>query len=320
MIRAMQRSLPSSPAKRLLVLSLLSLLLTISMAQDVTQGPLAPVSLGSYTELATARGCAAACLVYNGIWVCGVNAGYDDLGVALECGCASINGCYCNTGLASSATAYLSRCVSSRCAESVENWTQEVAGMLGIYEGYCATALEAGEGTAAATTTTTTSRARTATGGATVAADATRSARTSGGAEETLAAENDTTENGGASEGETDGGLSKSDIVALAASLGVGIPSLIVALVTLCIQMKKRKRNAGVTATEQHQQSGAHVVPHTGKPVECLSGKPFEYTPDGKADGPQAWKATNTGFHGAEMPQNSLPSELPGNNSWQKGY
>ncbi|KAF3361009.1 hypothetical protein VdG1_01018 [Verticillium dahliae VDG1] len=251
MIQAMQRSLPSSPAKRLLVLSLLSLLLTISMAQDVTQGPLAPVSLGSYTELATARGCAAACLVYNGIWVCGVNAGYDDLGVALECGCASINGCYCNTGLASSATAYLSRRVSSRCAESVENWTQEVAGMLGIYEGYCATALEAGEGTAVATTTTTTSRARTTTGGAT---------------------------------------------------------------------MKKRKRNAGVTATEQHQQSGAHVVPHTGKPVEHPSEKPVEYNPDGKADGPQAWKATNTGFHGAEMPQNSLPSELPGNNSWQKGY
>ncbi|KAG7129823.1 hypothetical protein HYQ45_011192 [Verticillium longisporum] len=296
MIRAMQRSLPSSPAKRLLVLSLLSLLLTISMAQDVTQGPLAPVSLGSYTELATARGCAAACLVYNGIWVCGVNAGYDDLGVALECGCTSINGCYFG-----------------------ENWTQEVAGMLGIYEGYCATALEAGEGTAVATTTTT-SRARTTTGGATVAADATRSAPTSGGAEETSAAENDTTENGGASEGETDGGLSKSDIVALAASLGVGIPSLIVALVTLCIQMKKRKRNAGVTATEQHQQSGAHVVPHTGKPVEYPSEKPVEYNPDGKADGPQAWKATNTGFHGAEMPQNSLPSELPGNNSWQKGY
>ncbi|EGY16520.1 hypothetical protein VD0002_g550 [Verticillium dahliae] len=220
MIQAMQRSLPSSPAKRLLVLSLLSLLLTNSMAQDVTQGPLAPVSLGSYTELATARGCAAACLVYNGIWVCGVNAGYDDLGVALECGCASINGCYCNAGLASSATAYLSRCVSSRCAESVENWTQEVAGMLGIYEGYCATALEAGEGTAAATTTTTTSRARTTTGGATVATDATRSALTSGGAEETSATENGATENGGAGEGKTDGGLSKSDIVALAASLG----------------------------------------------------------------------------------------------------
>ncbi|KAF3349443.1 hypothetical protein EV126DRAFT_477509 [Verticillium dahliae] len=296
MIQAMQRSLPSSPAKRLLVLSLLSLLLTNSMAQDVTQGPLAPVSLGSYTELATARGCAAACLVYNGIWVCGVNAGYDDLGVALECGCASINGCYCNAGLASSATAYLSRCVSSRCAESVENWTQEVAGMLGIYEGYCATALEAGEGTAAATTTTTTSRARTTTGGATVATDATRSALTSGGAEETSATENGATENGGAGEGKTDGGLSKSDI------------------------MKKRKRNAGVTATEQHQQSGAHVVPHTGKPAEYPSEKPVEYNPDGKADGPQAWKATKTGFHGAEMPQNSLPSELPGNNSWQKGY
>ncbi|KAM0500196.1 hypothetical protein ACHAQF_000534 [Verticillium nonalfalfae] len=292
------------------------------MAQDVTQGPLAPVSLGTDTELATARACAAACLVYNGIWVCGVNAGYDDLGMALECGCASINGCYCNTELASSATAYLSRCVSSRCADSVENWTQEVAGMLGIYEGYCATALEAGEGTAAATTTTatmTTSKAKTTTGGATVAADATRSAPTSGGAGETSAAEEDTTENGGASESETDGGLSKSDIVALAASLGVGIPSLIVALVTLCIQMKKRKRNAGVTATEQHRQSGAHVVPPTEKPVEHPSEKPVGYTPDGKADGPQAWKATDTGFHGAEMPQNSLPSELPGNNSWQKG-
>ncbi|KAG7128482.1 hypothetical protein HYQ45_011904 [Verticillium longisporum] len=261
------------------------------MAQEVTQGPLAPVSLGTYTELATARACAAGCLVYNGIWVCGVNAGYDDLGVALECGCASINGCYCNTELASSATAYLSRCVSSRCADSVENWTQEVAGMLGVYEGHCATALEAGEGTCAD--------------------------ERSGGGDFCCRERYDGERRG--KRGKTDGGLSKSDIVALAASLGVGVPSLIVALVTLCIQMKKRKRNAGVTATEQHQQSGAHVVPHTEKPVEYPSEKSVEYTPDGRADGPLAWKATNTGFHGAEMPQNGLPSELPGNNSWQKG-
>ncbi|KAM0285801.1 hypothetical protein ACHAQH_001263 [Verticillium albo-atrum] len=299
----------------------LFLLATLSTAQATTEGPLAPVSLGSYTELATARACAAGCLVFNGIWVCGVNAGYDDLGVALECGCASVNGCYCNTGLASSATSYLSQCVSSRCADSVENWTDEVAGMLGVYDGYCATALEGGTGTTAAKTTT---ERTTKTAGTT---DATRTAPTSGGAtetggdaaEETSASENGSTTDGGNEGNKSDGGLSKSDIVALAASLGVGIPSLIIALVTLCIQMKKRKRNAAAAA---EQQNMIHVVPYSGKPTDYpLYGKADRPQTGKPVESPQAWSPTNAGYHGAsETPQNGPPSELPGNNSWQRGH
>ncbi|KAM0330884.1 hypothetical protein ACHAQA_003840 [Verticillium albo-atrum] len=301
------------------------MLLTLGAAQEVTQGPLGPVSLGSYTELATARACAAGCLVFNGIWVCGVNAGYDDLGVALECGCASVNGCYCNTGLASSATSYLSRCISSRCADSVDNWTDEVSGMLGIYDGYCATALEGG----AATTAKTTAEATTNTAETT---DALRSTPTTGGAAQTSgnsAQETSTSDNDSTADGKTDekgsgsdGGLSRSDIVALAASLGVGIPSLIIAAITLCFQMKKKRRNA-VAAAASEQQTMIHVVPYTGTPTDFpLAGK-ADRPPTGKpTESPQAWKPADTGYQGpygtSELPYNGMPSELPGNNGWRR--
>lgn len=68
-------------------------------------------------------------------------------------------------------------------------------------------------------------------------------------------------------------GLSQSDIVALAASLGVGIPSLLIAAITLWVQLKKRKRRqqpdegrilvGSVPASVNHSP----FVSHTPTPV-----------------------------------------------------
>ncbi|KAK0643750.1 hypothetical protein B0T16DRAFT_459860 [Cercophora newfieldiana] len=133
-----------------LLLLTLSLLAPLTTAADTTTlGPLGYVSLRSELAYTTARRCAAGCLAYNGVLPCNV-AGYQDLGVHFQCGCGPINACYCSKPLASSATAYISSCVSAKCAASVDSWPEEVTSMLGLYDGYCATANVAVETTATA--------------------------------------------------------------------------------------------------------------------------------------------------------------------------
>ncbi|KAK2001370.1 hypothetical protein LX36DRAFT_570408 [Colletotrichum falcatum] len=219
-----------------------------------TGGALAPVSLYSEMAYSTARACAANCLVHNGIWHCGVNAGYQDLGMALECGCQSINGCYCNTALGGSATSYISSCVSKGCSK-VDNWSVDLTSMLNLYDSYCATAnvavVEAQatatmDGPASSPTVATAAKSSNVrppmeTSGSVVSATA------PAGAQQTAAAEGDT-------------GLSRSDIVALAASLCVGIPSLLIAALTLYFQIRKKRRNASAwqAAAEMAPQRNAH--------------------------------------------------------------
>ncbi|KAK1596550.1 uncharacterized protein LY79DRAFT_47954 [Colletotrichum navitas] len=57
------------------------------------------------------------------------------LGVALQCGCQSINGCYCNTALGSSATSYMSSCISKGCSK-VNDWSVDMTSMLNLYDSY----------------------------------------------------------------------------------------------------------------------------------------------------------------------------------------
>lgn len=209
-----------------------------------TVGPLAPMTIYDSLAYKTARACAANCLVYNGPFACGVNRGYYDLGVFLACPCGPSNACYCSKPLGSSATSYIQSCVSAGCGKSVADWPAEVSNMLNLYDGYCATAnVLAVEVPATTTPPAVTTTATTAPG---TTPTSTGNGRTSPGA----------VSNGGTSTqasvlpGSTStqstevgkGGLSQSDIVALAASLGVGIPSLLVAGATLCVMLRKRKR------------------------------------------------------------------------------
>lgn len=226
-------------------------------AQEVTNGPVAGVTLAERIEWSTARECAAACLRYNGIWHCGVNGGYYDLGVELKCGCASINGCYCNTKLASSASSYISACVSSRC-EAVDDLTRDLSDMIDLYDSYCATAMVAAEENEPRPTED--------------AANDINDLETTEAAPQKTVSSGDSpkqTSNSGAtststSEESQDGsdasdGLSRSDIVALAASLGVGIPSLLLAGLTLYFQLRKKKRSAEANAARTN--SMVHVMP-----------------------------------------------------------
>ncbi|KAK1965615.1 hypothetical protein LY78DRAFT_91867 [Colletotrichum sublineola] len=217
------------------------ILFPLGSVAKTTGGALAPVTLHSEIAYSTARACAANCLVYNGIWQCGVNAGYQDLGVALQCGCQSINGCYCNTALGSSATSYISSCISKGCSK-VDNWSVDLTSMLNLYDSYCATANVAVV-EAQATTTIEGSASSPTVANAAKSSNIGQSAQTSGSIA-TGTASTSVQQTAAANE---DAGLSKSDIVALAASLGVGIPSLLIAALTLYFQVRKKRRIAAIS-------------------------------------------------------------------------
>lgn len=247
--------LPRAPLLPAVLLALLPLTRAAS-----TPGALAPVSLYHQTAYSLARPCAAACLVYNGVLPCNV-AGYYDLGVELACGrCGPINNCYCSAKLGSSATSYISSCVSANCARSVDSWPEEVTSMFELYDGYCATAnvmpSSGTKGAAAGATAT-----KIGAGSGTTGTDP--GAGSGGeGVKETAPASSE--------EGKKDKeGLSQSDIVALAASLGVGIPSLLIALGTLCVQLRKRKR-----AKAEKEGGGGYAPAATSSTALALQDYP----------------------------------------------
>ncbi|ORY58136.1 uncharacterized protein BCR38DRAFT_448178 [Pseudomassariella vexata] len=218
----------SATTHALFRLALLQIILSILTTAKTTNGPEAPVTIITEAALKTGRACATNCVENHGNYPCGL-AGYYALGQELGCGCNSANGCFCNAGYGSSATSYLSECISDGCAKSVDNWTLDLSSMLGVYDAYCATA---NVGTATTTggiagKTTTAGASRTGQADATSTSDPQAEGR--------------------------DGGLSKSDIVALAASLGVGIPSLLIAAITLWVQMRKRRRASDAQAQAQAQ-------------------------------------------------------------------
>ncbi|EJT72183.1 hypothetical protein GGTG_09050 [Gaeumannomyces tritici R3-111a-1] len=259
-----RRPPPRQPAARPPLLPLLLVLLSAphqASAVDQTGGT-AAVSLAKEPMYATARACAVGCLVYNGMWHCGVNAGYQDLGLGLGCGCGPNNACYCGAKMASSAASYITSCVSERCGRSVAGWKEEASSMQGLYDGYCRSAL----GDAAVAPATTTGAGAGAGGaGATAKGDG-LPAQTGAGAA------------GAAAQGEAKGGLSQSDIIALAASLGVGVPSLLVAVATLWVQMRKKKKKEEAAAAG----AGAGAAPVVGQPVAApaVAHKPVEpWTP-----------------------------------------
>jgi hypothetical protein len=215
-------------------------LFSVSLAAT-TSGPLAPISIQSLQAYITARPCAASCVVYQGIWNCNYNAGYNDLGKAIGCNCNPLNACFCSAGLQSSATSYLSSCISVGC-KALGNVDGDVKSMLDLYSGYCATAnvevsSKPAENSAAVTSPAqaATSKATTRNVGAsgpTATGASLRQAESSGS---TAAPEN---------EEKAEEGLSKSDIIALATGLGVGLPSLAIGALALWFQLRRRRAAA----------------------------------------------------------------------------
>lgn len=231
-------------------------LLVYAVSSAGGNGPTATVTITNDLSYITGRGCAVGCL-----W--NINArdyidikGYRDLGFELSCGDPAINGCYCKTDYASSATSYISNCVDERCSDLGGGLTEEVKTIEALYDGYCETAnidprttaaelSTATEGPSTDTVALTTEARRTLppTSSALPVGKPTPSALTSFNSSPTArsdsSAAESTTE---ASPGS--GGLGKSDAIELGVGLGVGIPSLLLVLVGLWLQIKRRRRNA----------------------------------------------------------------------------
>ncbi|KAM7220453.1 hypothetical protein V8F06_004232 [Rhypophila decipiens] len=247
----------------------------------------------------SARACAAGCLKYNGVFGCN-NAGFYDLGVALGCGCRASNNCFCSAKFASSVTSYVAECVSTNC-DGIQDWADEVTSMLGIYGDYCVPANVAvsTEGFSYVSTTATTPTETGGKGGN----NPTRATQTGSASTSTETG----TPAGGTNgqEEEKKDGLSQSDVVALAASLGGGIPSLLVAIITLVVQMRRRKNKRAAAAAQNESGAGAasnvhliHLHTNTGgtpTPVAHHPPPPPQYqTPP--PQGQQGWNTTTWSY------------------------
>ena len=200
-------------------------------------GATAYISIYSDEAWSTARSCVAKCVWYTGVWHPS-NAGYQDLAVHLGCGAGGNNGCYCNSQYATSATNYINSCITAGCGKAISSLQPEVNAMLSLYNGYCSTALAAPAATSAATSAYTSASTARSTPSAAPAAGSLNS-QTTAKPTGRGAATGETASPSGAPA--SDEGLSKSDIIALASGLGIGIPSLLVAIIALWIQLKKRR-------------------------------------------------------------------------------
>lgn len=250
--------------KLILTHPILHILTLRLVSAATTVGPLAPVSINQLPSYSTARPCAAGCLVYNGLWACEVNAGYHDLGKDLGCGCAPNNACFCSAGLASGASSYISSCVSAKCS-SFGDVGGDLTSMLGLYQGYCQTANTGSPSSVPAATTA--EGTQKSTGVATVTtAKSTGSVPATTSASTMATSPQETTR----VEDAEDEGLSKSDIIALATGLGIGIPSLLVGAVALFQQLRRRApKSPASSVTETHSQTGSqtHQIGHFQQPI-----------------------------------------------------
>lgn len=268
-----------------------------ALAADITEGPDAYISIHKQGPYSSARSCAAKCLRYNGDFGCN-NAGFNDLGRTLGCGCGPSNNCYCSTKFASSATSYVVECVSTNC--DIDDWAQEASTMLQIYGDYCATANVAVSTPGFSFGQTTTAKpTEDAAPIPTEQTNPTRGTKTgSHGAAST--SETTATSDG---DGEKKEGLSQSDIVALAASLGVGIPSLLVAIITLVVQMRKKKRRAAEQGASSPltaaTASNVHLIHlHTNTPTPVVPAHQFQTPPI-----QQLYTNTTTWSHELDAPK-----------------
>ncbi|KAF3906113.1 hypothetical protein ABW21_db0209535 [Orbilia brochopaga] len=121
-------------------LSLLLFLLLFFTPLTTAQNATSFVSIDGDRDYATARGC-----VQSALWDDGggngrgVDAAPDDVGYGLGCGDLPINGCYCSSAMAASATAYISGYVEGNCSPTASA-NKYLSTALSIYGKYCKTA------------------------------------------------------------------------------------------------------------------------------------------------------------------------------------
>lgn len=240
--------------------SLLLLTSTLTTAEDAIVGPTAVISIASQEPFGIMKPCASSCLVYSGVWACGVNSGYYDLGIELSCGCSPQNFCYCDVDSASRASSYISSCVVEGCGTA---FPSEVTSAIDLYNGYCSTANVAASTTSSSSTSTPTllsssTKSISATSKTTSTSNQVVETLSNSSASETNSADVVTTPT--ASDEKKKGGLTSSDVIALGVGLGVGVPSLLLGIATFCLQRRNRGRKQAAAAAAVMDKSHVQGV------------------------------------------------------------
>ncbi|KEF54443.1 uncharacterized protein A1O9_09610 [Exophiala aquamarina CBS 119918] len=98
----------------------------------------ATVSVNEDAAWITERSCGQKC-----VWIDSghIGAPYPDIVMHLNCGSPYLNACFCRSDFGTSATTFLSSCVSSRCeSDGINDYGTELFSALSIYSNYCSTA------------------------------------------------------------------------------------------------------------------------------------------------------------------------------------
>lgn len=221
--------------------NLLLLLATMATASSLT----ATVSVNEDAAWITERACGQKC-----VWIDSghIGAPYPDIVMHLNCGSPYLNACFCRADFGTSATTFLSSCVSSRCeSDGINDYGTELFSALSIYSNYCSTAagvvfaapsvdvtsassISATAGSASASVRTT----ATSTASSTSSRDNSASQTSGSGAPAQTSGQGSSTES-------SSSGLSTSAKIGLAVGLSVGILAIILG-VGAFIWHKRRKR------------------------------------------------------------------------------
>jgi hypothetical protein len=92
---------------------------------------LSAISINSYSAFLGLRACAANCLLFQG----GLSVFAPDLVSYIGCENGRYNTCYCNSGIVTQASSFVSSCVSKTCSE-----VADASSAVQAWEGYCSDA------------------------------------------------------------------------------------------------------------------------------------------------------------------------------------
>jgi hypothetical protein len=303
-------------AKMVNIMFIILTSLALIALSETTLGPLAYVTIESNSAFMSARPCAADCVWRRDyVWNCG-----KALNQALACACDGPNNCYCSSAYASSVTSYVNECVSTNCG--FDGWEAEATSMLSIYDGYCKEAMvEPSKAKSASATATAVSKVAETTAD-NVSSGLAAQTGTSPTATTAAATVNPTSSANPTSSTEPKpeaNGLSKSDLLALATSLGIGIPSLAIAGITLCVMLKKRRRRVAAAAVRPAVPLG-QVGSQMGSQVEML---PRPHTQQSQVYqgvyGAQPSQALQPQFHGQQQAGNAEMASVHGGRTYELG-
>lgn len=240
----------------------------------------ATVSVNEDPAWVTERACGQKC-----VWIDSghIGAPYPDIVMHLNCGSPYLNACFCRADFGTSATTFLSSCVSSRCkTDGINDYGTELISALSIYSQYCSTA--AGVVFAAPSVDVSSASITSATGTSTGSASgrstaASTPSNTSASQTSDAGAPAQSSGQGSPTE-TTSGGLSNSAKIGIAVGVSVGVLAIILAVGAF---FWYKRRNRPQQYNPQQTQPGAtqfnHGAPQYVSPAENKYNPGDVYTP-----------------------------------------